>query len=342
MKRVHTMRLLAATVSALALTPALAVIDPTGPIPLTADQTFDAVATGCLPDTPGVPGRCYGVGKVVLVDVRTQSELDFQGGPAKVDEIVLKDSKCHHHHHHGKGHDQDGQCTCPGSPIVPDLGKAILTQDGKYLEYKVKGKKQQLKVDTVKEVVTSLIGKLAECSAYDPLTSEFRPQADVFTADMARIADEMDAVGSGPNVAITMCNSGGRSTQCPLAFLELDVQDRFALWYEIDKAGDQYITPAAFGEPPLVGNVPGLPPPGIHMATLGGYSGSDYGGDYNGIIGFPGRLTKNQPSTGWVVPDSTGDLRFAAPSGPSVSWKDAGLPIFIPAVACILDQTPAP
>ena len=310
MKCRRTTQLLLTAVSALALTPALAFIDPTGPIPITADEAFDAVATGC------VGGTCYGVGKVVLVDVRTESELDFQGGPAKVDTIELKD----------------------GTIIEPDMGKAKLTQDGKFLAYTVDGKKKNLKVDKIKEVVTSLIGKLAACSIYDPVEGSFRPDQPGYSAAMKAIADEMDAVGDGPNVAITMCNSGGRSTQCPLGFLDLDVQNRFEAWYEIDRAGDMYITPEAFGFPPFV--EAGAPPPGIHMAVLGGYSGSDYGGDYNGIIGFPGRQTQKQPISGWVVPNVEDegplDFRFAAPSGPTVSWKDSGLPIYIPAVQCIL------
>jgi hypothetical protein len=314
------MQLLLAAASAVAMTPALAAIDPTGPIPITAEQAFDAVATGCLPDTPEQPGACYGVGKVILVDVRTQTEVDFQGGPAKVDTIVLKD----------------------GTEIVPDLGKAILTQDGKFLEYTLEGKKKNLKVDTVKEVLTSLIGKVAPCSTYtpgpNPGEGKFEPDADGFSAAMTQIAAE---AGGGTLVAITMCNSGGRSTQCPLAFISEEAQDLYALWYEIDRAGDMYITPEIFGTEPFV--AAGAPPPGIHMAVLGGYSGSDYGGDYNGIIGFPGRQTQKQPISGWVVsdPDAPLSLRLGAPSGPAVSWKDSGLPIYIPAVQCILPP-PAP
>lgn len=306
------MQLCLTTVSALGLTPALAYIDPTGPIPITAEQAFDAVATGCLPDTPDRPGACYGVGKVVLVDVRTQSELDFQGGPAKVDSIEMKD----------------------GTVIVPAMGKAKLSADSKFLEYNQNGKPRRLSVNGINEVVTSLIGKLAPCSTYDPVDSTFKPDKEGFSRAMMKIANEMDAAGRGPNVAITMCNSGGRSTQCPLNFLWKGVQDRFFAWYEIDRAGDEYITPEAFGLPAFV--EAGAPPPGIHMAVLGGYSGSDYGGDYNGIVGFPGRFTNRKPVSGWTVGDPGVDFRFAAPSGPSVSWKDSGLPIYIPAVQCIL------
>lgn len=318
MKRHHAMQLLLAAASSVTMATALAEIDSTGPIPITAEQAFDAVATGCLPDTPEVAGACYDVGKVILVDVRTQTEVDFQGGPAKVDMIVLKD----------------------GSEIVPDLGKAKLTQDGKFLAYTVNGKKKNLKVDKVQEVLTSLIGKVASCSTYtagaNPGEGAFEPDPDGFSAAMTQIAAE---AGDGPLVAITMCNSGGRSTQCPLNFISSEAQDLYTLWYEIDKPGDEYITPEIFGTAPFI--AAGAPPPGIHMAVLGGYSGSDYGGDYNGMIGFPGRQTQNQPVSGWVVPDPDAPLglRLGAPSGPTVSWKDSGLPIYIPAVQCILPTT---
>ena len=347
MKNNRCLQFSTAVVAALALSPALAEIDKTGPIPLTAEEAFDAVATGCI------DGVCYGVGKVVLVDVRTQSELDFQGGPAKVDQIVLK-AGCEGRHGHYKerhGYDDDddrrdwhgGSCDGEEKIIVPDLGKAKVTKNGRYLEFAVNGKKRRIKVDKIKEVETSLIAKLAECSVYIPGEGadegEFVPDQKGFSADMAAIADEMDAVGHGPNVAITMCNSGGRSTQCPLRFLDLHVQQRFAKWYEIDAAGDIYITPPEFQLFVELG-LP-LPPPGIHMATLGGFSGSDYGGDYNGIIGWPERRTQKQPVTGWKTFDpETGDVRFASPSGPSVSWKDSGLPIYIPKVMCNLSAAP--
>ena len=310
-RRLYTQFFLA-MITTLGLTPALAFIDSTGPIPINSEEAFDAVATGCI------DGVCYGVGKVVLVDTRTQAELDFQGGPARVVSIELKD----------------------GTVFTPDMGKAKVDEDGKFLEYTLDGKKKKLKVDKVEEVVTELIGKLAACSEYVPGEGadegEFFPIVEEFSADMAAIADEMDAVGDGPNVAITMCNSGGRSTQCPLLYLETAVQARFAKWYEIDAAGDIYVTPPEFQIFVDLG-LP-LPPPNIHMAALGGYSGSDYGGDYNGMIGWPGgRQTQKQPVSGWKTFDpETGDVRFAAPSGPSVSWKDSGLPIYIPKVMCNL------
>ncbi len=73
------------------------------------------------------------------------------------------------------------------------------------------------------------------------------------------------------------------------------------------------------------------------MAVLGGYSGSDYGGDYNGIIiGFPGRQTQKQPPGRPVPTPKPPWASVLARQGPTVCWKDSGLPIYIPAVQCIL------
>ncbi len=283
---------------------------PTGPIPITAEQAFDAVKSGCLPETPQAPAKCYGVGKVALVDVRTQEELDFAGGPGQVDLVTLK----------------------TGRTFIPDNNKAKyrVLSDGQYLDYRLRGVRYLTPVQQIKSVATSLLAKHAPCSYYDGEAGAFVADPPTFSAAMAKIAEE------GVVVPITMCNSGGRSTQCPLNMLYQEVQDMFTAYYEIDATGDQYITPKIFGTPPFVDA--GAPPPGIHMATLGGYSGSAYGGDYNGLIGFPGRLTGFQPKTGWVTTNPEGDLRLSAPSGPSVSWKDSGLPIYIPALMCILPQ----
>ncbi len=315
MKRCHTMQLLLAAASAVAMTPALAVYDfyETGPIPITAEQAFDAVKSGCLPDTPEAPGACYGVGKVALVDVRTQEEIDFQGGPGQVDQVALKS----------------------GITFIPDRNKAKYRVNppgltGQYLEYRLRGIRYLTPVQQIKSVTTSLLAKHASCSVYDGAEGAFRADPPGFSNAMADIAD------TGVTVAITMCNSGGRSTQCPLNMLYQEVQDMFTAFYEIDQTGDQYITPAIFGLPDFV--AAGAPPPGIHMATLGGYSGGAYGGDYNGLIGWPGRRTAYQPKTGWVTTDPEGDLRLNSPNGPSVSWKDSGLPIYIPALMCILPQ----
>ncbi len=290
------------------------------PIPITAEQAFDAVMSGCLPDTPEAPGACYGVGKVKIVDVRTYEEYHLQGTPGKVDEIVLKaeencdkdgHNKGHHHHH---GHDK-----CQETTIVPDLGKTKLVKDSKILEYTLAGKKKQTPLDRISKVVTSPISVNIQCAKWNQETKAFDADSEGFSAGMDDLAD------SGVMVPITMCNSGGRSTQCPYGFLDDDVADKFAAIYEIDRAGDQYTVTAEGAA------ATGLPE-GAHVAGLGGFNGSDYGGDYNANVGYPGRPTDKVAELGWT------DLAIGGPTGPSVGWKDSGLPVYISDTACYLGE----
>lgn len=286
MKRRHYSCVLLTIASTVAMTTALAGPDP---IPITAEEAFDAVQTGVI------RGTDYGVGKIALVDVRTLEEYQFQGTPAKVDSILLKD----------------------GTSVVPDLGKVRLTQEGKFVEYTRRGTKKKTQVDKVQQMVTSPITVLVPCAKWDPATRQFVADPDGFSTGMNELAD------AGVSVVITMCNSGGRSTQCPASFLYDEVAARFAAIYEIDRPGEEYVVPED------VAAATGLPA-GRHMAGLGGYNGSDYKGIYNGSVGFPARQTDRRPVLGW--PD--------APSGPSVSWKDSGLPVFIPDTACYIPPPP--
>jgi rhodanese-related sulfurtransferase len=281
-KRRHYICVLLTIVSTVPMTAPLAGPDP---IPITAEEAFDAVQTGVI------RGSRYGVGKIALVDVRTLEEYQFQGTPAKVDSILLKN----------------------GTSVVPDLGKARLTQEGKFIEYTLRGTKKRTQVDKVRQVATSPISVLVPCAKWDSEAKQFVADQDGFSTGMNELAD------AGVMVVITMCNSGGRSTQCPATFLDDEVAVRFAAIYEIDRPGEQYVVPDD------VAAATGLPA-GRHMAGLGGYNGSDYKGVYNGSVGFPGRQTDRQPVVGW--PD--------APSGPSVSWKDSGLPVYVPDTACYI------
>jgi hypothetical protein len=79
MKRSAYRQFLLAVATALALTSVLAV----EPVPITADEAFDAAATGTDPLTGETA-------KVALVDVRSRAEYFWVGAPAKVLEIVLK------------------------------------------------------------------------------------------------------------------------------------------------------------------------------------------------------------------------------------------------------------
>ena len=104
MKRYRYVRWLLAVVTALAFTSAVA----EGPIQITADEAFDAVATQTDPLYEDVEAV------VALVDVRSRAEYYWVGTAARVDEILLTGKKA------------------PRS-VVPDLGKVRLIHGGKFL-----------------------------------------------------------------------------------------------------------------------------------------------------------------------------------------------------------------
>jgi len=253
-------------------------------VPITADQAFDAAVTGIDPIT----GVNYGAGSVVIVDVRTPSEYQFQGTAGKVDNILLKGAT---------------------TPIVPNLGKVRLTQKGKSLEYTLGGKTKKTPIDKVAKLVTSSIAVNIPCATWNQVTKEMDPVPDTFTKGIEGLAEK------GVQVVITMCNSGGRSTACLAKFISDGLASRFKAFYEIDRADEQYLNPKHK----------------IHLAGLGGFQGSVYNGVYNGYSGFHGRVTAMQPIQGW---------KGGKPNGPSVSWKDSGLPIFIPETSCNLRGMP--
>ena len=94
-----------------------------------------------------------------------------------------------------------------------------------------------------------------------------------------------------------------------------DLAAKFKAFYEIDAPDEQYLNPNH----------------NIHLAGLGGFQGSIYNGVFNGYSGFPGRPTEMQTARGWEK---------EKPNGPSVSWKDSGLPIYIPETSCNLPDMP--
>ena len=84
---------------------------------------------------------------------------------------------------------------------------------------------------------------------------------------------------------IKMCNSGGRITACIAKFISDDLASQFKAFYEIDRAGEEYLHPKHK----------------IHLAGLGGFQGSVYNGIYNGYPGFAGRPTDNLSRAGQKV-----------------------------------------
>jgi rhodanese-related sulfurtransferase len=199
------------------------------PIPITADETFDAVRMRA---------------DVALVDVRDPVETFFSGTPAAVKKIHLLDDKT--------------------EGIEPDLGKVRLVQEGKFLEYSVRGRYQRMQVDKVSSLET------------EPLAFNIpywrRTPSGWDTSSVPAFYDAISKLAGDYNVLILYCRTGGRSSLAG-AGVDPALFDRV---YEIDD------------------------PDGNN--AYGGFSGPTYNNAYNGSLGFPGRLTETQdhPSVSWL------------------------------------------
>jgi rhodanese-related sulfurtransferase len=207
---------------------------------ITAEEAFDAVQTQTDPLT-GADA------KVALVDVRTRAEYSWVGTAAKVNKITLQDAK--------------------SWPIVPDLGKVKLVDEGKFLEYAVNGRHKRTQVAKVASLDTSPIAINVPYKLWDETTAT-TPLNPEFGHDIDALAE------AGAEVLIVYCRSGSRSSTCGT---QIDNEGNFQAVYEIDD--------------PVPGSAGGV----------GGFEGSPYGEVYNGYHGFPGRLTDVQsvPSVSW-------------------------------------------
>lgn len=204
------------------------------PIPIGAETAFDAVQTQTDPNS--------GLGtRIALVDVRTKAEYFWVGAACKVDEIL----------------------TISGDIIAPDLGKVILSQSGRFMNYELSGTNKNLLVSKVAEISLSPIALNIPYRYWDEASAELVINPNFSTA--------VEALASDYDVLIFFCRSGGRSENC-LADFDTTLFDGL---YEIDQ------------------------PDGKN--GRGGFEGTSYGNVYNGYRGFPERLTGSQPhpSVAW-------------------------------------------
>jgi rhodanese-related sulfurtransferase len=244
-----SVRLLLAIVTSIALTPALAA-DPIQPIPITAEEAFDATVTST---DPILGTRAT----VALVDVRSRAEYWWVGTAAAVTGIVLKGQEA--------------------TPIRPDFYKVRVIDEGKFLEFTLRGRYRRVQVDKVAELQTTPIASSIPYKLWDETQAKLVGNP-AFAGAISKLADD------GVQVLIVFCRSGGRSSDC-IVQIDPTIAARFSGVYEIDD-------------------------PGGLVTGVGGFEGAGYAQVYNGHLGFPGRLTQGQ-------------------TAPSVSWKDAGLPIRI-------------
>ncbi len=222
------------------LTFAAATFGAAPPAAITAEQAFDAVQLQADPMT-GQPA------KVLLVDVRTRAEWYWIGAPAAATLVTMDD----------------------GRTYTPDLGKVVLKEEGKFLDFEENHRPRRVRVSKVASVALTPIAVNVPLNLWDEATASQTPNGD-FVTKVAGLAGSYDAV-------IFYCRSGHRSQQCLtdalVAALPLTVK-----YYEIDVET----------QPPDLGG-------------YGGFEGSNYGNAFNGYRGFPGRETRFEgiPSVSW-------------------------------------------
>jgi rhodanese-related sulfurtransferase len=154
-----------------------ALADP--PIPITADEAFDAVIQQV------VPGTTYSA-RVALIDIRDPIEYSFSGAAATVLKIHLNNSK--------------GRTI----EIVPD-DKVRLIQGGKAIKYRVNGRYQRMLVSKIKAM------DLEPLALNIPF---WRRTADgkSWNQDTAPFYDAIEALADAYDVLILYCRTGGRSS----------------------------------------------------------------------------------------------------------------------------------
>lgn len=199
------------------------------PVPISANTAFDAATTGIDPKT-GLKK------KVALVDVRSRAEYFWVGTATKVDEITLKN----------------------GRKIAPEFGKVRLNREGKFLTYRLDGRKKRIQVNRIASMIHSPIAINIPFKLWNEDEAKLK-ENPTFAQDIENLA-----VVDHVEVIIVYCRSGGRSTDCSHTF----DTSQFSAVYEIDDpAGNR---------------------------GHGGFEGNAYDNVYNGYLGFPARQTRRQ------------------------------------------------
>lgn len=169
------------------------------PIPITADEAFDAVQTQTDPLDPNLEAN------VVLVDVRTRAEYYWVGAAAAVTEIVRNDGK---------------------PSISPENGKVRLSHEGKFLDYNtIDGKSRRLQVAKVEKLEMSPIAINIPFRLWDEETVSLVPNLNF-------VSGIQNLINNGAQILILFCRTGGRSSTCAAEIPTADVVK--VTVYEID------------------------------------------------------------------------------------------------------------
>ena len=174
---------------------AIGIVYADDPVPITAEQAFDAYANQVDPATGDAAS-------VAIVDVRTTAEYYWVGTCAQVDEII----------------------TTKGDEIIPENGKVKLKANSRILRFDVDGHPRALHVKHVDEIVTSSIATHIPYMTWD---DESCDEDMVVNEDFD---DDIEALaGQGIDIVIMMCRSGKRTSDAVFDF------SLFTEVYEIDQ-----------------------------------------------------------------------------------------------------------
>jgi rhodanese-related sulfurtransferase len=147
------------------------------PVPITAEQAFDAIQT----QTDPISGEST---SVALVDVRSRAEYFWVGSACQVDKIV----------------------TTKGFSLAPDLGKAKLSGNGFHLIFHINGRPIRLHTAGISEIQLSPIALNIPYKLWDEETGTLFLNPDFVTT--------VNNLSSDYDVVIFFCRSGGRSEAC--------------------------------------------------------------------------------------------------------------------------------
>jgi rhodanese-related sulfurtransferase len=172
----------------------------TPPIPITADDAFDAVTMEVDPESGNDAN-------VALIDIRDTVEYFSSGAAAKATEIQLLDQ------------DAEG--------IDPDGDKVRLVQGGKFVEYSVDGRYRRMLVSKISSIRTEPLAfnipfwrRTATSSAPTPEWDK-TGEAAFYQAVSDLVYDEQNELLKY-DVLILYCRTGGRSSAAgegiPVAF----------------------------------------------------------------------------------------------------------------------------
>jgi hypothetical protein len=156
------------------------------PVPITAEQAFDAYANQEDPAT-------YVSKNVAIVDIRTTAEYYWVGSCAQVDKIITMN-------------DDDDD-------IIPDNGKVILRANSRILEFEVDGEPRALNVKHVDEIETSPIARRIPYETWDNENCK-KVLNENFAKDIEALANDDICI----DIVIMMCRSGKRTSKAEFNF----------------------------------------------------------------------------------------------------------------------------